>query len=1157
MHGHIAQKSYGKEKRFLCPPPVVRMTGNVSDTIETSVFRLVNADVGEDIPVISNTQGIRLNAPNRNIDARAHLREGISFPGLYASRTGKAKGLRLRLDAFQPGGTLPREAVNPTSMESIENLFAANQPSAEPKESESVFDIEGLASASTIQTGPGNDMMTLGSESYEQGNSIRESAQTDLPEAKRSRGDNEEGNSHMHMPEAGVVEGESEHASYKIETPTGEEHSNEADAIRNGAPANVTSLVQDFNRFQITDRPWATFEVSGIQIVSKPSKQTVGTTKPSKNSRAIGIRVGDPFALWSRVSAQTVMTRYLYVDVDRELLVGRNGDWSAWVMDVIKRGEPPQGHGRDFIPDSQVLTYGSIVILRDVHTQFRTEPLLLCKVINGTVYHHDYGPVSELHRLAFAKSVPGQGRWYLRSPMIERVRDKRGSRPGSSFKSKSKPTTEKPDERSPEPTQGMASEEGDFANGDVGADAQDLYLPEASDVTLEAARTHQQQGMRSVPTEASDKVNFSPTLFSAPQIKLEQTSLGLEEREHLDDYLTWTISGISEFCRAFNAVGQPLCSFSSFLCWIAEHNFTFFEGRHEIGDYSSVFKSPLTPMPAILEAPTYNHRDNTITFTVTNYFYDDDNIAFRNKPLFLYLGAIGPLRVRTFHSIAPDDNWSVADREPHRFPAIVTDGSEGGPPESRPYSSVPQNLEHTVLVIDCPDPIDMWSATQIERDRYQRNEQIEMLSHTTMAAEDGMDDTVHDPELPPYVKPGQDKKRRRKTDGDDGAISLDVNGTTSGQLQTNAGTDEGLTNHPTPFDMDEDATEELKKQPALNSSGHSNREPDQHDPRTHKSSPSVTIEQTELPHPFQQVNFDSHDLQHPRFESGDDHDQSTEHPDTEITREMVESLVRQAQLQEQGGDLGSYNHNGLGSFSEGFNLDDQQQMALLAAQAARSQVDSILHNDMAFVHGVTNDIGIFTARALEAAAHAAQAGNDVLDPQSILAQHQAGLADQPSNQTEDSSAATRNNLDLNQLTGISLEVGETSQRFANQDDGQSVTKSKKRKMPSNESKHTARKEKQPKGGPKKPRTVPPPPTLVQSPLHSLEPPAVKITKRPFSGSFQAQGHIPKIKQLGASSLPLLFLRQSDNTGYHTGKNLVVNRSDVGGSLHWGKFSLSL
>lgn len=579
-------------------------------------------------------------------------------------------------------------------------------------------------------------------------------------------------------------------------------------------------------------------------------------------------------------------------------------------------------------------------------------------------------------------------------------------------------------------------------------------------------------------------------------------------------------------------------------------------------------------MPEILEVPVYNDRDNTITMAVTNYFYDDDNVMYRDKPLYLYLGAIGPLRVRTYQSIAPEDNWEVVDKEPHRFPAIASDGGPDGSPETRPYSAVPRNVEHTVLVISCPDPLDMWNATQIERERYERKAQIELLSHSALAAEDGVDDSVHLPVLPPYAKADQDKKKVKKADN---ATRLNV--------QVSEGSSSTLPDQPSgeaessvvPVDrldgsqqsantngMQIDGTVQSDENAVTadaepNEHAEASASEDPHHAMTHTldgQSGEATEHDLPINH-FTQAEFAQHDLQQPNF-GQDGNEGQPDHHENEITREMVENLVRQAQLQEHDGDLSAY--TGLNPFSaEGFNMDDQHQIALLAAQAARSQVDSMLHSDMTYVQGVATDIGIFTARALEAAAQAAQSGSDMLDPQAILAQHQATLAnatqleDGEETRVDDAGTATDADLDLANLAGMNMTPGNAEPL---EGDGQPSSskgaKGKKGKKPSKEKKVKVPKVKTPRGGPKRPRTVPPAPTLVPSPLAQTEPPLVKITKRPFDGVLTAQGHVPRSKQLGGSSLPLLFLRQSDNTGYHTSKNLIVNRTESASGYTWGE-----
>jgi hypothetical protein len=587
-------------------------------------------------------------------------------------------------------------------------------------------------------------------------------------------------------------------------------------------------------------------------------------------------------------------------------------------------------------------------------------------------------------------------------------------------------------------------------------------------------------------------------------------------------------------------------------------------------------------MPEILEPPVYNDRNNTITMVVTNYFYDDDNVIFRDKPLYLYLGAIGPLRVRTYQSIAPEDNWALVDKEPHRFPAIATDGGPDGPPELRPYSAVPRNVDHTVLVISCPDPIDMWNATQIERERGERKTEIELLSHSAMAAEDGVDDEIHLPDLPPLAESDQEKKKRKKADGNapgvqtEGATASDVPAEPSAEQTADpAGEETKDSVHESTGHDDtvvqgaptlasavsgNDVTSGGEMSEAVVSQESQAQENQDH--HTSTLPEELSAHHMSLDH-FHQAEFHEHDLQQPNF-THDVGDDAAGHPESEITREMVENLVRQAQLQEHEGDLSAF--GGLNPFSaEGFNLDDQHQIALLAAQAARTQVDSILHNDISFVQGVATDIGIFTARALEAAAQAAQSGSDMLDPHAILAQHQATLADatqlQPTQTDIPGSGAldlmNDADLDLANLAGMDLPTGDQVPALGEDPSTPAkLSKARKGKKAVKDKKPKEKREKAPRGGPKKPRTVPPAPKLVESPLNTAEPPTVKITKRPFTGDLQAQGHIPRNKQLGDSSLPLLFLRQSDNTGYHTSKNLVVNRVEIGDGVNWGQSQMN-
>lgn len=100
LHAAVAQKSYGTEKRFLCPPPIVHIEGPLWDMKSQQLSMTVVSEGGE-----------------RSYEQRAPIDHNLSasFKFLHVTGSAKSKSFQLSLDIAEPAPPAPDggEATGP------------------------------------------------------------------------------------------------------------------------------------------------------------------------------------------------------------------------------------------------------------------------------------------------------------------------------------------------------------------------------------------------------------------------------------------------------------------------------------------------------------------------------------------------------------------------------------------------------------------------------------------------------------------------------------------------------------------------------------------------------------------------------------------------------------------------------------------------------------------------------------------------------------------------------------------------------------------------------------------------------------------------------------------------------------------------------------
>ncbi|KII93857.1 hypothetical protein PLICRDRAFT_36080 [Plicaturopsis crispa FD-325 SS-3] len=184
----------------------------------------------------------------------------------------------------------------------------------------------------------------------------------------------------------------------------------------------------------------------------------------------------------------------------------------------------------------------------------------------------------------------------------------------------------------------------------------------------------------------SSQAGTHALLFQSPRVRDEVKDGVRVISDEVDDYLCWTIVGISKF------------------------QYTFFDA---LSRNNTIPDLPITPFPTLFTTPMYRPANNTVELTVSNFFYEDPK-THNQVPLEVYLGNIGPLHQRIYQAQPVGPLTSVSPFV-HSIPGgeqpIAGAGPSGDQQTGESTASgvvqaqpryVPSGPLHTIVIVDMP-----------------------------------------------------------------------------------------------------------------------------------------------------------------------------------------------------------------------------------------------------------------------------------------------------------------------------------------------------------------------------------------------------------------------------------------------------------------------
>jgi len=350
------------------------------------------------------------------------------------------------------------------------------------------------------------------------------------------------------------------------------------------------------------------------------------------------------------------------MSIEAGQLCAKNSSWSSFTISVVNRASssspspgsspissPSWKNGSVSPPPPSVsasshhlspITYGTEIILTDAETGISSDVLIIRKVEKGHIAQGACGPVSQMQKVALQRvtqSSTDPVTYLSAAGASQDVNDRAGSDGSSNNNNNNNNSSSNNNNNSNNNSNNSNNSAAANANAFLG------YQPS-------------RMGHVQAKTSGSDS---------------DDAMMG-DTAEEVDDYLCWTIVGISKF------------------------EYTYFEALSSnsgsASPPSSAFQSPtnypITPFPILANSPTYKPSSHTLELAITNFFSE----THQQQPMEIWLGHHGPLK----------------NRMVRRQPPIAPSSSPGTTMQLKPPSY--STYEPVSLVVDLPCTQDVISC---------------------------------------------------------------------------------------------------------------------------------------------------------------------------------------------------------------------------------------------------------------------------------------------------------------------------------------------------------------------------------------------------------------------------------------------------------------